>query len=155
MNTKAEKVVQIVPLQAHHRPAWQPLVEGYKSFYRTPTTKLENDLAWARILAADHVNGLGAVLNGRLVGIAHFLYQASTWADRVCYLQDLYTDESARGQGVASALIQAVAVRAGQAGAARYYWLTRENNAVARSLYDKVARFNGFIRYDGQLAADG
>jgi GNAT superfamily N-acetyltransferase len=155
MNKEADMVVQIVPLQAHHRPGWQPLAEGYKAFYRTPTTELEYDRAWARILAAEHVHGLGAVLDGRLVGIAHFLHHASTWADRVCYLQDLYTDESARGQGVASALIEAVAVRARQAGAARYYWLTQENNAVARSLYDKVARFNGFIRYDGRLAADG
>ena len=147
--------VQIVPLQDYHRAAWQPLAEGYKAFYRTPTTKLEYDLAWARILAAERVHGLGAVLDGRLVGIAHFLFHASAWAERVCYLQDLYTDESARGQGVASALIRAVADRARQAGAARYYWLTQDNNVVARSVYDKMAKFNGFIRYDGHLAADG
>ena len=59
MNKEADMVVQIVPLQAHHRPAWQPLAEGYKAFYRTPTTKLEYDRAWARILAAEHVHGLG------------------------------------------------------------------------------------------------
>jgi GNAT superfamily N-acetyltransferase len=89
------------------------------------------------------------------VGIAHFLYHASTWAERICYLQDLFTEESVRGQGVARALIAAVAERARQAGAARYYWLTQENNEVARALYDKVARFNGFIRYDGRMAMDG
>jgi GNAT superfamily N-acetyltransferase len=155
MNKAADMDVQIVPLQAHHRPAWQPLAEGYKAFYRTPTTMSEYDLAWARIVAAEQVHGLGAVRDGRLVGIAHFLYHASTWADRVCYLQDLYTKESVRGQGVARALIAAVAERARQAGAARYYWLTQENNEVARALYDKVARFNGFIRYDGRMAMDG
>ena len=30
----------------------------------------------------------------------------------------------------------------------RLYWLTQENNLTARALYDKVAAFKGFIRYD-------
>jgi hypothetical protein len=30
-------------------------------------------------------------------------------------------------------------------------WATREKNAVARVLYEKRARFNGFIRYDFSL----
>ena len=30
----------------------------------------------------------------------------------------------------------------------RYYWLTKQDNTRARALYDKVARFVGFIRYD-------
>ena len=145
--------LRIVPLEAHHRAAWQALAEGYKAFYRTPTTSLEYDQAWARILAAQPVQGLGAERDGQLAGIAHFLYHGSTWTERVCYLQDLYTAESARGQGVARALIEAVAVRARADGVSRYYWLTQENNAVARALYDKVAQYNGFIRYEMPLNA--
>mgnify|MGYP003446107501 CR=1 FL=1 len=34
---------------------------------------------------------------------------------------------------------------------ARYYWLTRENNAVARALYERVTKCNGFICYDFAL----
>lgn len=33
----------------------------------------------------------------------------------------------------------------------RYYWLTQGSNAQARILYDKVARFAGYIRYDYSL----
>jgi len=40
-----------------------------------------------------------------------------------------------------------VAEAARERGATRYYWHTQEDNARARVLYDKVARFNGFIRY--------
>jgi hypothetical protein len=29
----------------------------------------------------------------------------------------------------------------------RFYWHTQESNTRARVLYDKVARFTGFIRY--------
>ena len=56
-------------------------------------------------------------------------------------------------QGVARALIEAIAMRARADGVSRYYWLTQENNAVARALYDKVAQYNGFIRYEMPLNA--
>lgn len=144
--------IEILALTEAHRAAWQPLAEGYKAFYKTPTTPAEYDRAWQRLMAAREVHGLGAMLDGRLVGIAHFLHHASAWAERVCYLQDLYTAPEARGQGVARALIGAVADRARDAGAARFYWLTQEHNAVARVLYEQVARYHGFIRYDFALA---
>ena len=49
----------------------------------------------------------------------------------------LFTDETARGQGVARALIDAVAAEARRRGASRYYWQTRQDNARARALYDR------------------
>jgi GNAT superfamily N-acetyltransferase len=146
--------IDIHPLAPQHRSGWRPLAQAYKAFYRTPTTDQEYDQAWRRLMAAQDVRGLGASIDGRLVGIAHFLHHDSTWADRVCYLQDLYTAPEARGQGVGRALIGAVAAQARAAGAARYYWLTQESNAVARVLYDKVAQYNGFIRYDLPLRSD-
>ena len=69
----------------------------------------------------------------------------------MCYLQDLFVDEAARGQGAARALIAAVGDRAREAGSTRLYWLTQDHNAVARALYDKVAKHTGFIRYEYPL----
>ena len=83
--------------------------------------------------------------------IAHFLFHTTIWAPQACYLQDLFTAPEARGKGVGRALIEAVAQEARKHGVKRYYWLTQEHNAVARVLYDKVARFNGFIRYEFPL----
>ena len=40
-----------------------------------------------------------------------------------------------------------MAAAARERGADRLYWHTQEGNARARVLYDKVARFTGFIRY--------
>ena len=111
---------------------WQLLDEGYKAFYKTPTSGLEYELAWARLMAGDMVKGLCASVDGDMVGTAHFIHHASTWANQICYLQDLFTAPKARGQGVAKTLIEAVAAHARQSGASRFYWLTQENNAVAR-----------------------
>ena len=67
--------------------------------------------------------------------------------DRDRYLQDLFTDETCRGQGVGRTLIEAVYERAREGGAERVYWLTQNGNSTARRLYDKVADESGFVVY--------
>jgi ribosomal protein S18 acetylase RimI-like enzyme len=62
-------------------------------------------------------------------------------------LQDLFSDASARGQGVGRALITELYERARQAGASRVYWQTHETNQTAQTLYDRVAERSGFIVY--------
>ena len=143
--------VQIALLRPADRSGWEPLARGYKEFYKTPTTDAEFDTAWERLIRRDGVVGLGAKVDGRLVGIAHYLFHTRVWARKTCYLQDLFTAHEARGKGVARALIAAVAADARKQGAARYYWMTQEHNATARLLYDKVAKWNGFIRYEHPL----
>ena len=108
----------------------------------------EYDLAWQRLMLGERVHGLGARLEGRLVGITHYLFHSSTWAEDACYLQDLFVDPAVRGHGAARALIEAVGQAAKARGASRMYWLTHETNAPARMLYDKVAAYQGFIRYE-------
>lgn len=143
--------MQIAPLAPKDRAAWEVLARGYKTFYETPTSDAEYDAAWRRLLERDDVFALGAFVDGELVGIAHYLFHTSTWARSVCYLQDLFTLPEARGRGVARALIDAVAAEARLRQATRFYWLTQEHNATARRLYDRVAKFAGFIRYDYPL----
>jgi len=140
------------PVAADHA-AWKPLWDAYNAFYgRAGTTALPAAViasTWARILdPAEPVHALVAERGGRLVGLAHYIFHRSTISIApTCYLQDLYTDEKVRGQGIARALIDAVYARAQQAGAARVYWQTHESNAVARRLYDRVAERSGFIVY--------
>lgn len=145
-------MIEIGPPRDEDRAGWEVLARGYKEFYGTPTSDAEFDLAWRRLRAEDEVFALAARREGRVVGIAHYLFHTSVWARTACYLQDLFTAPESRGRGVARALIEAVAERARERGAARYYWLTLDHNATARALYDKVARHHGFIRYDYPLA---
>lgn len=143
--------LQIAPLAAADRLPWEALARGYKAFYKTEASPEQYEASWQRLLQRDEVYGLGAKLDGRLVGIAHYLFHTGVWAPRYCYLQDLFVEPGVRGRGVARALIGAVAAAARETGAQRYYWLTQENNTTARTLYDKVAQFEGFIRYDHPL----
>jgi GNAT superfamily N-acetyltransferase len=144
-------VIEIAPLREADRAAWEPLARGYKAFYRTELADDRYDETWRLLIAGERIHGLAARTDGRMVGIAHYLFHAQTWSADACYLQDLFTAEDARGCGVASALIEAVAEAARSRGAAKYYWMTKEDNRVARALYDRIARFKGFVRYDHPL----
>jgi GNAT superfamily N-acetyltransferase len=144
-------MIEITKLQKSDRADWEKLARGYNDFYETVLPDSDYDRAWSRLLADREIHGLAAWLDGRLVGIAHFLFHSNIWRAEVCYLQDLFVDEAVRGQGAARALIDAVAAAARRRGASRYYWQTKQDNARARALYDKLARFRGFIRYDYSL----
>jgi GNAT superfamily N-acetyltransferase len=138
-------------LAQEDRAAWEVLARGYKDFYETDVPDDGYDATWHRLLAGDDVHGVGAWRDGRLVGIAHYLFHATVWSVETCYLQDLYVDQAVRGRGVARSLIEWVAAAAQGHGCDRYYWQTKQDNAVARALYDKVATFGGFIRYEYAL----
>ena len=148
MNTKHADTI-IRPLRPDERAAWEPLWNGYLSFYETSLPKEVTDATWARLHdAGEPMFALGAYADGRLVGIAHYLFHRSCWTiGNYCYLQDLFVAKEARGIGAGRALIEAVEKAAREAGASRLYWLTKEDNMSARALYDKVAERSGFIQY--------
>jgi GNAT superfamily N-acetyltransferase len=135
--------------RADERADWEPLWRGYQAFYKVVISDETTSATWARLHDPDEPMGiLGAYVDGRLCGIAHYLFHRSCWTiGDYCYLQDLFVAEKARHLGLGRALIGAVEERARRAGASRLYWLTHESNASARALYDKLAERSGFIQY--------
>ena len=145
-------MIEISPLRPDDRAHWDALARGYKEFYQTEVSDEGYERTWQRLLRAEDVFGSAARLEGgQVVGIVHYLFHANPWGPGSCYLQDLFVDQAARGQGVARALIEHVAQVARERGMDRVYWHTKQDNERARVLYDKVATFRGFISYDRPL----
>lgn len=147
--------VKIRSIAAGDREPWQALWDAYCAFYRTAVPDADTRALWHRILdPASTVKGLVAVdADGRLLGLCHYVLHPHTWSSKlICYLEDLYTAEAARGQGVGRALINQLTDMGRQAGWGRVYWHTQATNATARILYDKVAGgADGFVRYTIKL----
>jgi GNAT superfamily N-acetyltransferase len=141
------------PVETTDFDRWKLLWDGYNAFYcRKGETALRDEITrttWARFFDAyEPVHALVAEQEGRLLGLVHYIFHRSTIALTTnCYLQDLFTLESARGQGVGRALIEEVYRRAQVAGSSRVYWHTHETNATAMQLYNKVAEHSGFVVY--------
>ena len=143
---------EVLPLEAGDRTEWEALARAYKTFYETVLPDTAYARTWDRLMSADGIHGFAARDGRRLVGITHFLFHTGTWAHRSCYLEDLFVDPACRGRGIARCLIEAVARRAREEGAGRLYWLTHQQNATARVLYDRVASFSGFVEYEYPLS---
>ena len=139
----------IRPLQEYDHEKWLQLFSAYQDFYRASLPGEIVAHTWQRIHdPSSNVNGLGADVDGELVGITHFLFHDSTWSDRpICYLQDLYVEPAARGSVAAKNLILGVAEAAKEKNAFRVYWHTQQYNSRARSLYDTITPPSSFIVY--------
>jgi GNAT superfamily N-acetyltransferase len=143
----------IRPVARDDFEAWLPLWDGYNRFYgRSGPTALAPEITrmtWSRFFDAyEPLHAWVAERDGALLGLVHCLYHRSTTLIApVCYLQDLFTTEAARGQGVGRSLIEAVYRHATEAGSPRVYWQTHETNQVAMRLYNQVAERSGFVVY--------
>jgi GNAT superfamily N-acetyltransferase len=157
-------LVTVRPVAPADLDKWLLLWQGYNRFYGRPSLPAEiTHMTWSRLFDAyEPVNALVAEPNmavtdvqdkdNELLGLVHYLFHRSTiHIAPVCYLQDLFTTEAARGQGVGRALIEGVYDRARLAGSPRVYWQTHETNSTAMHPYDKVAERSGFVVYRHQV----
>ncbi|TFD59769.1 GNAT family N-acetyltransferase [Cryobacterium suzukii] len=98
---------------------------------------------------SNEVNAFVATSGDRLVGLAHYrrFSRPSTGSVGI-YLDDLFTDSTARGAGVGRALLSELSALAEREGRSVVRWITAEDNAPARRLYDLTATSTKWVTYD-------
>ncbi|MBJ9836937.1 MULTISPECIES: GNAT family N-acetyltransferase [Citrobacter freundii complex] len=129
--------------------SWLPLWINYQTFYQTIISDEVTKLTWERFLTpSEPVYCAVAKYNGKIVGLVHYLFHRSTWAEsNYCYLEDLFVSEDVRGQHIGKQLIEYVQQQAQKHHASRLYWHTHETNLRGQRLYDWVAKKSGMIEY--------
>ncbi|MDA5095283.1 GNAT family N-acetyltransferase [Aliiroseovarius sp. KMU-50] len=145
------KDLVIRPLAASDSKEWRRLWTAYLEYYETSVPVEVYDVSFQRLLSdeAGEYQCLIAEIEGKPVGLAHFLYHRFMWTiEDTCYLMDLFADPEVRGKGVGRALIEAVHSAAKQDGVPSTYWATQEFNYKGRMLYDQVASRTPFIIYE-------
>ncbi len=142
--------VTVRPVTPDDKAEWSRMWELYLAFYETsrPPEVFEQSWRWILEGAHDMHSAIAEAADGRAIGIVNFLYHHSFWAaEPKIYLNDLYVDPDARGTGAGRAMIEHVGRHAAKNGAASVYWLTAEDNAEARRLYDRIAQKSVFVHY--------
>ncbi|MEG3617443.1 GNAT family N-acetyltransferase [Magnetovibrio sp. PR-2] len=146
--------VSVRDFQEQDYARWLELGEGYLSFYETKLPQEVTDETWRRVLDPGRKDmfGLVAEKDGDVIGFTICVVHPGTWTmNDICYLEDLYVDEAARGQGIGRALIEAVYAKAQELNHHRVYWRTKADNKAARDLYEKVAIDNNWVMYEHHL----
>lgn len=129
---------------------WRELYRGYRDFYRVEHSDAAIETVWSWLQDPLHeTRGLVALVDGVPQGIAHYrTFARPLSASHGIYLDDLFTSDRARGHGVGSALLARLAEIARDEGATVVRWITADDNATARSLYDRVAKQTPWVTYD-------
>jgi GNAT superfamily N-acetyltransferase len=142
-------VAEIRDVRPEDEAAWRELWAGYLDFYEATLPAGVTDATWERIISTDATFlAIVAEVDGEVIGFANLVLHDFTWSDRPAgLLHDLYVRPDVRGSGAGRALIQHLIARGKREGWNRVYWLTKEDNATARRLYDTFAPADGFIRY--------
>jgi GNAT superfamily N-acetyltransferase len=145
---------EVRPLVNSDFDEWLRLWRGYQEFYHVEIAPDVSRVTWVRLLdRSEPMHGAVAVSGGQTIGLVHFIYHRSCWTTgNYCYLQDLFVNGDARGQGTGRALIEYVYKRARAAGCSRVHWLTHESNKTAMRLYDRIAERPGFVQYRHKLS---
>jgi GNAT superfamily N-acetyltransferase len=134
---------------------WRRLWLSYCDFYAVTVAPEATAELWRRIMdESSPIHALVAEASADAAspphpaGFANYVLHPYTWGtEPICYLEDLFVEEGARGARLGGALIQALIGLCEEKGWPRLYWHTHQDNQVARSLYDKFAPVDPFVRY--------
>jgi GNAT superfamily N-acetyltransferase len=139
----------IRPLNASDETIWRSLWQGYLTFYETSLPDEVTTTTWNRLVNDDPLFlGYVAEQDGEVIGFATVVLHDFTWSNTPAgLLHDLFVRPDVRGGGIGRALIDHVIDHGRAEGWSRVYWMTKEDNATARRLYDTYAPADGFVRY--------
>jgi ribosomal protein S18 acetylase RimI-like enzyme len=143
-------MTEISKANASDLPELHALVEKYRAFYKQAESDKTLSYLEQRI-ANDEAIVFIARFNGEAVGFTLLYPTFSTVSlSNIWLLNDLYVDESARGNGIASELMDVAELAAKSAGATRVFLRTANDNLPAQSLYEgrNWVKDEVFRRYD-------
>jgi GNAT superfamily N-acetyltransferase len=133
--------VEIAPIAVEELERLLPLIAAYQRFYGVESIDETRNRTFFRRFLGPSEDGLllGARRHGQLVGYACLYWHFSSLeACESVLMNDLFVDESARGEGVGRALIEAAADVARERGVPFVEWSTAPDNHTAQRLYDST-----------------
>lgn len=130
--------------------AWAELMRGYFKFYHFPINDNHLEQVFNKIIKDKTIFSFIAFINGKAVGLTNYMFNQSTFSLTECYLSDLYVLPAARGNNIATQLINQVKSAAKIKQCREIYWLTASDNTTAQSVYNKIADKTSWFIYSSE-----
>ncbi len=128
----------IEPINENNLDEVLPLIRKYQEFYEVNNIDDDKNKEFFSQFGISSDKGclFGYRTKGKLVAFAtvYFSY-ASSIISKVAVMNDLYTSEEYRKQGIATELIKHCEKYAKTNGAVRLQWVTAASNEAAQSIY--------------------
>ncbi|HSS03825.1 MAG TPA: GNAT family N-acetyltransferase [Solirubrobacterales bacterium] len=144
--------VRVEPVSAQQLEKLLPMIAAYQRFYEVEDIDEERNRAFFSRFLAPSGDGtlLGAWRGEQPLGYACLYWHFTSLVPaETVLMNDLYVDDSARGQGVGRSLIEASAEVARERGAHHLEWATAPDNKTAQRLYDSTgAERSEWIEYE-------
>lgn len=137
-------------LQQQDRAEWEKLYYGYAEFYRVEMNAQILDTVWGWI--HDDANPFFGLIaragDGQALGLMHCRQMPSPLRGAlVGFLDDLFVDPAARGQGVVEALYDALNELGREQGWPFIRWITADDNYRGRAVYDRLSQKTHWVTY--------
>ncbi|WP_417285143.1 GNAT family N-acetyltransferase [Comamonas sp.] len=161
MNTKnhTDRATLVLrEIRPSDRTQWESLYRQYADFYQSPMDGAILQRTWSWLMSPQHPQEAMVAVSatGELLGLAHYRgFPEPLLGQEVGFLDDLFVLPSHRGGGVGRSLIAAVSSIAERRGWPLLRWITAQDNAAARQLYDRLAQPTAWVTYELTPARPG
>ena len=129
---------------------WEALYRGYADFYKVEMNDKILNTVWKWIHDSNHdVCGLVYEQDNKIVGIAHYRRMPSPLRGKyIGFLDDLFVDPKHRNNGIGEKIIKELKAISKRNNWSLVRWITRDDNATAKSLYKKLSNKTNWEVYE-------
>ena len=142
------KVIRKITIE--DKENWKRLYKGYADFYKSPINDKILDTVWSWLMDENHeVKGIVYEINCNLAALAHYRAMPSPLRGKyIGFLDDLYVDPIYRNQKIGQKLMNEIKVISKLEKWDLIRWITRRDNIIAKSLYDKISEKTNWEVYE-------
>ena len=140
----------IRPIKKDDKKDWENLYRGYADFYKVEMNDEILATVWKWLFDQKHeVKGLVYEENSKVIALAHYRKMPSPLRGKyIGFLDDLFVDPEHRGKKIGEKIFSELKDISEKNKWGLIRWITRNDNARAKSLYDKISEKTTWDTYE-------
>ena len=137
-------------IEIKDKEQWKKLYHGYADFYQVTISEQILETIWDWLHDTNHdLNALVYEIDNSIVALAHYRRMPSPLRGKyIGFLDDLYVDPQFRGKKIGEKIIKKLNEISKEMNWGLIRWITRNDNHIAKSLYDRIAKKSTWDVYE-------